>query len=295
MKRSVSRGMIWLLTLVLLAWAMPDAVSAGVYSTGFKSSRIGITSPAANGLTADGALRVEGLSGLEAVWFCVRGPGGELYTHPAPVTGGAFSLDLQLRFGPGTYTVWAGDNSTRFDGAIRFMVTNSEDKDSRYLSPSACVDSEHPEIQRLARKLSEGKTTDLQKVRAIHDWTTSNLAYDYGAYLAGTNQLTTASETIRTKTGLCRDYAFVVAALARAVGLEARVVYGQVKSADGWPPQQHAWNEVSADGRWVSLDTTWDSGYVRDNRFVAAPSSRFFNPDPQVFALTHSVSTYATH
>lgn len=299
MKRITGWGAALLLAFIVLSGAaLPkaaEAAEAAAYTVSLKSPVIEVTSPEASGLTAEGALTVAGKSSLDEVWFCVRAPGGELVTYPASVIEGGFSLDLRFRFGPGAYTVWAGDNPTYFDGRIRFLAVNTGESNGRYLTASAWVDSEHPGIYGLAHVLAGGKTSDLEKVRAIHQWTTRNIAYDYAAYLAGTSQLTKASDTIWTKAGMCRDYAFVVAALARAMGLKARVVYGQVTGTNGRPPQYHAWNEVFADGRWVSLDATWDAGYVWNGKFVAAPTTIFFDPDPQIFVQTHWVSSYALH
>lgn len=285
-----------LILFIFAALALPfTPAEAATYSTGFKTDTIEITTPNTDGMTTTGLMTVAGKSSLDEVWFCVRGPGGELATYPGPVTDGAFSVDIWLRFGAGTYTVWAGDNPTRFDGKIRFLVENSEAKDTRTVAPSAWVDSDNPEVKLLAESLVSRSANELDKLRAIHGWVTRNVAYDYSIYQSGENRMATASETIIMGNGICRDYAFVVAALARAAGLEAKVVYGQVAGTDGWEPQLHAWNEVLADGRWVSLDATWDAGYIRDNQFVAAPSTKYFDPDAKVFAKTHQVSSYTLH
>jgi hypothetical protein len=265
------------------------------YSTGFKSPVIEITAPGSSGLAYDGIIKVQGKSGLNKVWFCLRGPSGELVTYSADVSGGNFELDLPLRFGQGRYTVWAGDNSKKFDGKIRFEVENRQQQDTRYTAPSAYVDSEHPDVVSLAAKIAPPEMSDMEKLQAIHGWVTRNISYDYQLYLSGENRLVTASQTIKDKQGTCRDYAFVVAALARAAGLPARVVYGQAGNQEGWASQLHAWNEVYAGGRWVSLDTTWDAGYIKDNNFVARAATKFFNPEEKTFAKTHLASNLTLH
>lgn len=267
----------------------------GSYSVGFKSPAIEIIAPGTSGLSFDGTLPVQGKSSLDKVWFCLRGPGGELVTYSADVSGGNFQLDLPLRFGQGKYTVWAGDNNKNFDGKIRFEVENRQQQDTRYTAPSAYVDSEHPAVVSLAAKLAPPEMSDIEKLEAIHGWVTQNISYDYQLFLSGENRLTSASQTLKDKQGICRDYAFVVAALARAAGLPARVVYGQAGNQEGWAPQLHAWNEVYADGRWVSLDTTWDAGYIKDSNFVARATTRFFNPEEQTFAKTHLASNRTLH
>jgi hypothetical protein len=283
-----------LLTAFLSLYAQPALAG---YAIGFSSDHIRVLSPCANGLECQGELLLAGTSDLSQVWFCLRGPRGELVTYPAAVEDGRFARTVALRFGPGTYTVWAGDNRSRFDGVIRFEVTNLLQQDVRELAPSACVDSDHPAIQQLAASLVTDGMSETERLMAIHDWVAAHIAYDYDAYASGQDCLVPASQTLEERTGTCGNYSFLVAALARALRMPARVVYGQVccNSAWGSAPQLHAWNQVYADGRWVTLDATWDAGYIRDGRFVAAPSDRYFDPSPEFFAQTHSAASVTLH
>jgi len=60
-----------------------------------------------------------------------------------------FSIDINLRFGAGKYTIWAGDNQKRFDGKIRFIVNSEAAEDKPlYLRISFCrlYGSEHTQI-----------------------------------------------------------------------------------------------------------------------------------------------------
>jgi hypothetical protein len=286
------RSRQFLKTILILVVCTSLLLGAGVtaeaaYSIGFKTSSIEITSPGRNGLSFDGSLMVEGKTDLPEVWLCLRGPGGELETYPAKAEDGSFQVNVSLRFGKGTYTVWAGDNPRRFDGKIRFEVKNTSAEDTRYLAPSAYVDSDHEDIKALAEDLIGPDMTEMEKIQAIHRWVTSNIEYDYEAYLEGENVMRPASETIKRGKGICRDYSFVVAALARAVNIPAKVVYGNAKDANGWSAQLHAWNELYADGRWVKVDTTWDAGYIKKGEFVSSPSDKYFDPAPEEFAKTH--------
>ena len=56
-------------------------------------------------------------------------------------------------------------------------------------------------------------------------------------------------------------------ALCRAVGIRAKIISGvaiHVESGDTWEDthttqHNHTWNEAFVDGRWVVMDTTWDT------------------------------------
>ena len=285
--KSFMKKAFFISTVILVSLLIFSVPASAAYSVGFSNSYIQISSPASSGFSCEGNLTIEGTAGLDRIWFCVRGPAGELLTYPVDVRDGSFSLDIQLRFGPGKYTIWAGDNPTRFDGIIRFELHNQLAKDTRYAAPSAYVDSDNQSIVALAGQIATPQMSETEKLEAIHDWVAGNIAYDYQAFLAGDSTPVPASKTLESKKGVCRDYSFLVAALARAAGLEPKVVYRQVSESNGWEPQSHAWNEVYADGQWVAVDATWNAGYIQDNSFVAAPTRKYFAPKGEGFAMTH--------
>lgn len=264
------------------------AAMAG-YSVGFATNEIQIASPPSNGTEVHGILPISGTAIVDEVWFCVRGPKNEVEAQFAPVSDGEFSIELALRFGPGKYTIWADDNKTSFDGEIRFIAYNVVE-DNRYTSASTYVDSNNAEIIKLSRSLVNENMTDIEKAEAIHDWVAGNIEYDYEAYLAGDLGLKTASVTLKNKSGLCGGYSFLFAALCRAADLPARVIYGKASGTDEWETQSHAWNEVMADGKWIPVDTTWDSGYIQNDQFILSLSHEYFDPTQQGFAKTHSGS-----
>jgi transglutaminase-like putative cysteine protease len=137
---------------------------------------------------------------------------------------------------------------------------------------------------------------DLQKVQAIYDWVAANIAFDYDAYFAGMNRLVPASQVMQEKKGTCRDYSFLVAAMARALGIPVRVVYGQATGrgdATGAQDQVlHAWNEALVGGKWISLDATFGAGYVGGDKFVPQVSQNYFN---LAAGRTHLVTTLTYH
>ncbi|MEN6401121.1 MAG: transglutaminase-like domain-containing protein, partial [Armatimonadia bacterium] len=74
-----------------------------------------------------------------------------------------------------------------------------------------------------------------------------------------------ALEIVKMNSGDCTEHAILLAALAQAVGLPARVAAGLVY--DGGAYHYHAWNELYV-GRWVEMDATWgqetvDAGHLQ--------------------------------
>lgn len=87
-------------------------------------------------------------------------------------------------------------------------------------------------------------------IAAMRDWVAGTLRYVPGASDAGT----TALDTFITRQGVCRDYAHLLCALARAGGVPARYVSGYSPGVS--PPDFHACVEVWLDGGWHLVDPT---------------------------------------
>ncbi|MEN6348012.1 MAG: transglutaminase-like domain-containing protein [Syntrophomonas sp.] len=281
----------------LLGFTFPGSASAaGTYSIGFDSSQIHVETPRSSGITCSGDLQVNGSSELDVVWFCIRNPQNELTTARANVQGGQFDTTLNLSMGAGQYTVWAGDNPRKFDGKIRFLVENKASQDNRYASPSLYVDSENSSIVQLAATIAPDNLSDIEKLRNIHNWVTNHIAYDCVALANnGSSTLTPASQTLSNGKGMCRDYAFLTAALARASGLPARVIYGMATPPNASGGGMHAWNEIQVNGQWVFIDTCWDAGYVKNNEFVASPTTTYLMPYNSGYPSSHRATSTALY
>jgi hypothetical protein len=133
------------------------------------------------------------------------------------------------------------------------------------------------DIGQAALSVTKDQPTATDKARALYDWLGSRIAYDWDKARnyeqRGVWKEQTPEETFKTRKGVCIDTARLYAVMARAAGLEVRVVTGSGADGQGnYVP--HAWNEVKLEnGKWIPLDATW------------APSGDWFNP-PQ-FDNTH--------
>ena len=89
-----------------------------------------------------------------------------------------------------------------------------------------------------------------RKVAAIRDWVAREISY----VPASSHAETTVLETFTARTGVCRDFAHMVCALARAAQIPAR--YASVYGPDVSPQDFHAVAEVWLDGAWHMVDAT---------------------------------------
>lgn len=88
------------------------------------------------------------------------------------------------------------------------------------------------------------------KIAAMRDWIAGHLSYVAGASDAST----TAIDTFVARQGVCRDYAHLMIALARAADIPARIA--SVYAPGATPPDFHAVAEIFLGGEWHIVDPT---------------------------------------
>ena len=109
------------------------------------------------------------------------------------------------------------------------------------------------QTEELADEICAGCDTDAERVQAIYNWMIVNLEYDYN-YNA-LFQYFDVRKTLRTKQGVCFDFAHLFAALCRSQNIPCYAVDG-ISYKDN--SVQHTWNRVYYDGFWWNMDVTND-------------------------------------
>jgi transglutaminase-like putative cysteine protease len=117
-----------------------------------------------------------------------------------------------------------------------------------YLLPSRYCPSDKLVDQ--AMQIVGNATTGYAQVEAIRAWIQRNIEYRYGASDASTD----AADTLAARSGVCRDFAHVGAALVRGLKIPARMVVGYLLNLE--PMDLHAWFEAWIGGRWYTFDAT---------------------------------------
>ncbi|MEG0470891.1 MAG: transglutaminase-like domain-containing protein [Solibacillus sp.] len=211
-----------------------------------------------------------------------------------PVTDYHFDDEFYLRFGPGTYEVTVSvpkikeKNSAQYFyyHVAKFTVENTAANDQRDILPSRGVQSDSPEIIKIANELIANKTSDREKAKAIYEYTAKTISYDTKKLKNSEFEWDdSALKVLHLKTGICQDYTFLALALLRASGMEARYVAGTAGA--GFNFSRHAWVEVKVDGEWLTMDPTWGAGYIQNGTFVANYTEDFFEPTTEAFK-THT-------
>jgi hypothetical protein len=123
-------------------------------------------------------------------------------------------------------------------------------------------------IKRVVRRITNDDQSDLEKVKAIHDWITHRIKYDVKKYLQNDLSVRPVHKIIRRKRGTCAEYAACFVAMCEEADVVAIKVEGIAKNKDFDVHREmaladHAWNAVRIDGQWGLIDVCWDSGYIK--------------------------------
>lgn len=131
-----------------------------------------------------------------------------------------------------------------------------------YLHPTYFIDSDHPLVREKALSLVDGISGDKGKAIAMYHWVRDTLYYDpYDISLRHTNmKASNILQRSRLK-GFCIEKSIVMAALCRAAGIPARLVFFNVRNHIGVERLVamlktdvivfHGCNELLLDGKWV--------------------------------------------
>lgn len=114
-----------------------------------------------------------------------------------------------------------------------------------FLEPSPFVQSDNDLIQNMARQIVSGTETPVEKVKKLVDWVFANI--DKRPVVS----LPDAISTLKHRAGDCNEHAVLLAALARAASIPAKIETGLVYLKGRF--YYHAWNLVYV-GAWVTVD-----------------------------------------
>ena len=160
-----------------------------------------------------------------------------------------------------------------------------------FMKPEAMVQSEHAEIQRQARKLVAGATTEVMAFERVAFWMADNVRYEIH-----TRQ--DALSVLRNRAGSCAGQTRLMMALLRAEGIPARYARGFLPPGGMWGFEKeywgvtimsggyHAWVEVYfPDQGWVFSDILHSLYFVDPYHLLFQIAGTELNPGYETFAI----------
>jgi len=145
----------------------------------------------------------------------------------------------------------------------------SKESEKKYLRPTLFAQSDHPEIKSKVKEIVLPDDQPFTRAKKIMRWIYENI--QKRPVLSVPNAL----ETLRNRMGDCNEHAVLMAAMARAAGIPARIETGLVYMKSRF--YYHAWNVLYL-GDWVTVDALMGQmpADVTHIRFVSG------EPDKQI-------------
>ncbi len=125
----------------------------------------------------------------------------------------------------------------------------TQDTERKFLKSTPFVQSDHPKIRNLANKILAKGDDPLQRATELVDWVYKNI--EKRPVLS----MPDALSTLENRVGDCNEHAVLLAALARAAGIPARIEAGLVYLNGRF--YYHAWNLMYV-GRWITMDSLFN-------------------------------------
>lgn len=154
-------------------------------------------------------------------------------------------------------------------------------------------------IKRLSDKICRGIRTDYEKLRAISQWVSANIYYDYAAYKNGIpDECLTLEYMLEYGTSVCGGYAAMTSALCEAQGITCLHINGSAINQGNCYAEldngvHHEWNYAVIGDKGVWVDSGWNSrsyfyeiGSYSQGEIVYT----YFDIGSEAFALDHKVS-----
>lgn len=156
-----------------------------------------------------------------------------------------------------TISVTANATISIYLSARKDYKTTTPDA-TKYLSDAPYWQTKSPEITKLA--------SQLPTARAIYDYVSTALQYDYDKVTAPTTRMGALNVLASPKNAVCMEFTDLFIAIARAAGIPARRVIGyaytnnpKLRPLSLISDVLHAWPEYydSQTGVWMPVDPTW--------------------------------------
>ncbi len=171
-----------------------------------------------------------------------------------------------------------------------------------FLKDQRDIEYDQYDVKKLAEDLTKDCKNDYEKVFAIYSYMTSEMYYDLDQldYDNDVGYQDDVLTLLRRKIAICEGFSNTFVGLCRCCGIPASEVYGSGYDYDVmWlyvdvvneTNSNHAWNVVYLDGKWHTLDITWDNyNTYHDGVYESGePTKDFFLLPLESISYTHLV------
>ncbi len=220
-----------------------------------------------------GYVMIKNTTGATTYIWVVKGQ--VTYQYKLQNTGGYETIPITL--GSGSYTIQVlalANDGLAYNKNTLDLNINIENPNSPFLYPSIFVNynANSTSVDK-SYQICYGIDSQAQKTQAIYNYIVAHISYNYDRASQITSgqlkgYIPSPDVTLSTGTGICSDYASLMATMCRAQGIPTKMIYGYVNGN-----AYHAWNEVYYDGSWHRFDSCFGatgglaSSYTNDKQY----------------------------
>ena len=182
----------------------------------------------------------------------ITGPDTIVYTYD--LHGNGYET-FPLSSGDGYYdvTIYENISGTNYATCLYAdLEVQIRDTFGPFLYPNQYVNfNADSKVVAKGQELAEGASSDLEVITRVYDYITQNITYDYAkASDPPTGYTSDVDDILTSGTGICLDYAAVMASMLRSQRIPTRLEVGYAQDA------YHAWISI------YTADTGWLNGII---------------------------------
>ena len=187
--------------------------------------------------------------GSPKIKVLVKGPSGTTYQYNLRTDGNYDTFPLSD--GNGTYTigVYKNTSGTQYSTVVSCSTdVKLNDEFAPFIRPNQYVTfNANSEAVKKAAELCANTSDNLDKVTQVYNYVINNVTYDKEkAQSVKSGYLPNVDNTLKTKKGICFDYAALMSAMLRSQSVPVKLVIGYTGSV------YHAWiNVYSEKDGWI--------------------------------------------
>ena len=181
----------------------------------------------------------------------------------------------------------------------------------QYLEPTEFLDFQRERVRNKAHEITDGLNSDKEKTIALFYWVRDNIKYNMYTYNPKIKANLKASVTLRRNNGFCMSKAVLLSALARAVGIPARIRMVDIINHKINPKiielmgtnvfHCHGISEILLNGNWLKLTPVFDhetslkAGYLPEIECDGNSDALFASYDENGNTFIEYVEDYGTY
>ena len=161
----------------------------------------------------------------------------------------------------------------------------------QYLQPNEFFDFNAPNVKQKAIEVTKGCETDSEKARALFYYVRDEFRYNAHLFIPMFKEMFIASEVIESGRGFCVSKSILLASLARAVNIPARLHLWDLINHLISPKlvemmgtnimHYHGHGELYLNNKWVKLTPSFDEGTAKKAGFL--PMCEFVDDEDSLF------------